>query len=231
MMAASMINTDFIRKHPAQAVLTVLGLSGVVLIFLPFGDDYVATVVFIDSLPPSLPPFEDWDFGIFFWWLAPFVLLPFAIFAGYLRWLLTGRLSRGEAGAGYALALLVAGSLVVVDVVDSWGHRDVWVVYYPIAFGAGAAFVIQNLRSATLPVTNALVTMQVVYLPAAVFWISIGGVEFSEFQIGYYLAIVTVIAYSAQIIMVAKRPWHALIFFVPFALATGLIVWELNRYP
>ena len=36
MMATSMINTDFIRKHPAQAVLTVLGLSGVVLIFLPF---------------------------------------------------------------------------------------------------------------------------------------------------------------------------------------------------
>ncbi len=41
MMAASIINTDFIRKHPAQAVLTVLGLSGVVLIFLPFVDDAV----------------------------------------------------------------------------------------------------------------------------------------------------------------------------------------------
>ena len=27
-MAASIINTDFIRKHRAQAVLTVLGLGG-----------------------------------------------------------------------------------------------------------------------------------------------------------------------------------------------------------
>jgi hypothetical protein len=34
----SLINTDFIRKHQAQAVLTVLGLSGVVLVFLPFVD-------------------------------------------------------------------------------------------------------------------------------------------------------------------------------------------------
>ncbi len=35
MMAASMINIEFIRKHPTQAVLTVLGLSGVATIFLP----------------------------------------------------------------------------------------------------------------------------------------------------------------------------------------------------
>jgi len=46
MMAASMINTDFIRKHPAQAVLTVLGLSGVATIFLPFIVGYVPVEVF-----------------------------------------------------------------------------------------------------------------------------------------------------------------------------------------
>ena len=45
------INTDFIRKHPAQLVLTVLGLSGVVLIFLPFVDDHVPATVFSISYP------------------------------------------------------------------------------------------------------------------------------------------------------------------------------------
>jgi hypothetical protein len=40
-MAASLINTDFIRQHLTQAVLTVSGLSGVVLIFLPFMYDDV----------------------------------------------------------------------------------------------------------------------------------------------------------------------------------------------
>ncbi|MFB3082964.1 MAG: hypothetical protein ACE1Z4_05845 [Gammaproteobacteria bacterium] len=45
-------------------------------------------------------------------------------------------------------------------------------------------------------------------------------------QIGWYLAIVTVLAYSAQIVMAAQRPWQALIFFVPLALGwAGLLVW------
>ncbi len=90
MMAASMINTDFIQKHPAQAVLTVLGLSGVVLLFLPFFDGEVPAVGFLDLLPPPLPPFGSFD--ELFWWLAPAVLFPFAISAGYLRWLLTGNM-------------------------------------------------------------------------------------------------------------------------------------------
>ncbi len=222
-----MINTDFIRKHPAQAVLTVLGLSGVVLIFLPFVDDHVPATVFFDSLPPPLPPFGFLD--ELFWWLAPFVLLPFAISAGYLRWLLTGHLSRAEAVAGYAFALLFACSLVLVEMVDSWGRPAasvlVKVVYLLIAFGAGAGFVIQSLRCATPPVPNALVAMQVVYLPLALYWVLFAFSE-SSVQVGTYLAIVTVLAYSAQIVMAAKRSWHSLIFFVPLALVwVGLLVW------
>ncbi len=83
-MAASMINTDFIRKHPAQTVLTVLGLSGVATIFLPFIFSNVPVEVFLEELDEL------------FWLtlLGPFVVLPFFISAGYLRWVLTGGLSR-----------------------------------------------------------------------------------------------------------------------------------------
>ncbi len=228
MMATSLINTDFIRKHLAQAVLTVLGLSGVVLVFLPFAYDTVPATFFLDSLPPPLPPVREYLFvsPLLFWWVTPFVLLPFAISAGYLRWLLTGRLSRAEAGVGYALALIAACSLVLVELVDWLGSHDDWlpVVYFVIAFGAGARFVIQNLRTATPPAPNALVAMQVVYLPVALALISLG--LDNDPQIGLYLAIVTVLVYSAQIVMAAKRSWHSLIFFVPLALVwVGLLVW------
>ncbi len=241
MMAASMINTDFIRKHPAQAVLTVLGLSGVVLVFLPFTEN-VLPIVFVLQ-PTPLPPFRGiLNFGSVYWFAVPFVVLPFAISAGYLRWLLTGRLSRRVAAADYALALIAACVLVLVilvDWLDSIACKELYspgwcrdpfmalvpwqsVAYPLVAFSAGAGFVIQNVRNATRSGPNALVAMQVVYLPLALFLI-LGGLDGP--QIGCYLTIVPVLAYSAQIVMAAKRLWQALIFFVPFGLVWGVLVW------
>lgn len=226
-MTAFSINTEFIRNHPAQVVLTVLGLSGVVLVFLPFTYDVPPMSVFF-GLPP-LPPFRGiLNFDIIYWYVLPFALLPFAISAGYLRWLLTGRLSRREAGVGYALALAVACALVLVILVDwlDWiTHPSLrfyrgsvsWprLAYLLVAFSAGAGFIIQNLRHHAQAVPNALVAMQVVYLPPALPLIELG---LDDPQIGWYLTIVPVVAYSAQIVIAAKRPWQALIFFVPLAL-------------
>ena len=110
---------------------------------------------------------------------------------------------------------------------DWWDGGTLWqaVVYVLIAFGAGAGFVIQNLRSATPPVPNALVAMQVVYLPPALFFIVLA-LDWLGPQVGCYLAIVTALAYSAQIVMAAKRLRQALIFFVPLALVwAGHFVW------
>lgn len=228
-MGVSLINTNFLRTHPAQAMLTVMGLCGVVLLFMPFVNDQVAALVFLKFLPPPLPPFRGLlNLDILFWWLAPLVVLPFAIGAGYLRWLLTGRLSRGEARVGYALAVLAASALVVVELVDWWDSGTNWepVIYSLIAFGAGAASNTQNLRTGTPSRLNALAAMQVVYLPIAVFWILFTLSE-GRAQIGTYLAIVPVFAYSAQVVMVANRPWQSLIFFVPWVLVcTGLLVWD-----
>jgi hypothetical protein len=59
-MAASLINTDFIRQHLTQAVLTVSGLSGVVLIFLPFMYDDVPVEYFLEWLPGALGSDTHW---------------------------------------------------------------------------------------------------------------------------------------------------------------------------
>ncbi len=217
-MAASMINTDFIRKHPAQAVLTVLGLSGVATVFLPFVWDYVPVWFFLEKLEEQ---------GIFAL-LGPCVVLPFFISAGYLRWVLTGGLSRWEGKLGYALALIVVFLLSVFIIQDWWESgvdSDEWLsnAYFPLGLSAGAWFVIQNLRH-KIPLTlTALVALQLVYLPFALFLLLfaitalIDG-DASDIGIGAYLAFLTVLVYSAQAALSVLGQRRVLLRLLPLAL-------------
>ncbi len=219
-MAASMINTDFIRKHPAQAVLTVLGLSGVATIFLPFIYDYAPVVFFLEELDELF-------------WLAllgPFVVLPFFISAGYLRWLFTGGLSRWEGELGYALALIVV-FLLSVFIIQYWWESgfdgEEWLIFAFLTLGglgAGAWFVIQNLRH-KIPLTlTALVALQLAYLPFAVFWLVflitalIKGDAFSIIGIGAYLTLLAVIVYTAQAALSVLGQRRVLLRLLPLAL-------------
>ena len=229
-MAASMINTDFIRKHPAQAVLTVLGLSGVATIFLPFIVGYVPVEVFFEGLE------EQGMFALF----GPFVVLPFFISAGYLRWLLTGGLSRWEGELGYALALIVVFLLSVFFIQDWWESGfggDTWFfsAFFALGLGAGAWFVIQNLRHKAPLTLTALVALQLAYLPFAVFWLVflitalIKGDAFSIIGIGAYLTLLAVIVYTAQAALSVLGQRRVLLRLLPLALiwvsAVALFVW------
>ncbi len=215
----SVIKADFVRKHPAQAVLTVLGLSGVLLIFLPFVYSYTPAEVFLESLNnnPVL--------------VAPCVILPFVISIGYLRWLLIGPLSRGEKITGYVFALLAAYSVLIYEIADMvYLNRPVRIddFYFLSMLGVGALFgalfVILNARSTPASVPNALVAMQVAYLPLTMTWV-LAGID--DGQAGWYFAVVTVLVYSTQNVMLAKRIWYALIFFIPLALVyTALFLLE-----
>ena len=168
MMAASMINTDFIRKHPAQAVLTVLGLSGVVLIFLPFMDGEVPGEAFLDGLD------EPGQLAL----LGPCVVLPFFISAGYLRWVLTGGLSRWEGWVSYALALIVV-VLFSFLIIQEWWELELSVrdlrfpAFLALGLGAGAWFVIQDLRHGASLTLTALVALQLAYLPFTLGWLAV----------------------------------------------------------
>ncbi len=213
-MLMSVIKADFIRKHPAQTVLTVLGLSGVLLIFLPFTGSYIPAGEFL----VSLNPYDD-----FLVLIAPCVILPFVISIGYLRWLLIGPLSRGEKITGYVFALLAAYSVLLIAIAEMLDDGQVGTddFYFLSMFGVGplfgALFVILNIRNTPASVPNALVAMQVAYLPFTIYWLLVA-IGWGQ-EIGWYLAIVTVLVYSTQIVMVAKRIWYALIFFIPLILA------------
>ncbi len=232
MMAASMINTDFIRKHPAQAVLTVLGLSGVATIFLPFIVGYVPVVFFLEELEHQ---------GIFAL-LGPFVVLPFFISAGYLRWLFTGGLSRWEGDLGYALALIVV-FLLSIFIIPAWWESgfDVDVTWIILAFltlglGAGVWFVIQNLRHGAPLTLTALVALQLAYLPCALFWLAVfpvtalieGGA--SSVGIGAYLAFLAVLVYTAQAALSVRGQPRLWLRLLPLGLvwAGGLTAGFLN---
>ncbi len=231
MMASSMINTDFIRKHSAQAVLTVLGLSGVATIFLPFIYGYVPVGYFL----------EDLENQSIFALLGPCVVLPFFISAGYLRWVLTGELSRWEGWVGYALALIVVFLLSVLIIQDWWesgfDNNEVSLIFafLTLGLGAGAWFVIQNLRHGAPPILAALVALQLAYLPFALFWLVflltalIKGDAFSIIGIAAYLAFLTVLVYTAQAALSVLGQRRVLLRLLPLALiwvsAVALFVW------
>ncbi len=193
MMTASIINTDFARTHVTQTVLTVLGLSGVVLVVWPFFDG--------DALVGEL--LESWDDALWLALLYPYAGLPFFIFAGYLRWLLTGHLSRVERGFGYALALVVIVLLSRLIKEVGWGTGwgdERWVLaFLALGLGAGTWFVIQNLRRGTRSALTALVAMQLAYLPFALFYLVMMmlNMEPSSSMISG-IAFLAVLVYTAQ---------------------------------
>ncbi len=220
-MAASVINTDFIRKHPAQALLTVLGLSGVAALFLPFGEFCLfkcTTVVLYQSL--LVDPRD-----ILSSWWATGLVLPVAISAGYVRWLLSGGLSRWQWRAGYMLALLAASSSL--GVLGSWDDElgaRMFVVYGLIAVGAGW-LVIQNARLGVPHGLNALVAMQVVCVPLALVVL----IFLMPWHIGGYLAFVAVLVYGAQAALSVRGQPRVVLRLLPLGLwwvpSVGLLVW------
>jgi len=231
MMAASMINTDFIRKHPAQAVLTGLGLSGVATIFLPFIYGYVPVGYFLEELE------NQGTFAL----LGPFVVLPFFISAGYLRWLLTGGLSRWEGELGYALALIVVFLLSVFIIQISWksGFDDfdgLISAFFMLGLGAGAWFVIQNLRHGAPLTLTALVALQLAYLPCALFWLTfpiypliVGGASISDVSVGADLAFLTALVYTAQAALSVRGQPRLYLRLLPLGIVWlgGLAMWFL----
>jgi len=225
-MTAYTSNLDFIRTHPAQAALTVLSLSGMALIFLPF----------IDGAVPAEEFFGGLDDLIMLTLLGPCVVLPFAISAGYLRWLLTGRLSRWEAAIGYALALIVV-VLFSLLVLQAWWQsalrlRDLpFTASLALGLGAGVWFVIQNLRHETPSTLTALLAMQLAYLPFALGWLMalgpIGALiagDWVDVDIGGYLAVLAVLTYTAQAVLTGRsRPrWWLRVLPVGLVWAGGL---------
>lgn len=208
-----------LRQHPTQAALTVLGLSAVATVFLPFVDTYAPLRAVLD------PPGDDLFFRVL---VGPCVVLPFFIFTGYVRWLLTGYLSRWERALGYALALIGALGVPVLFFYDpSWPPRTedwLFLFFFLVPIAANAWFIAQSERNDTSSAPPALAAMQIVYLVFALFWLTnlITDHWLDGPGSGAYLAAVTVLVYTLQAALLVRGKRWKLLKLIPLALVWGM---------
>lgn len=228
-MVTFAINTRFAQKRPVQALLATLGLSGVVLVFLPFIDSYVPVEVLLENLDELF-------------WVAlvgPFVVLPFFIATGYFRWVLSGTLSRWESRFGYAITLIVL-LLFSLSMIQMWwelGFDDelLLIAFPAVGLGASAWFVLQNLRYVAPAALRALQAMQLAYLPFALFWLAfpvsalIKGESILDMPIGSSLTLLTVVVYTAQALLTARHQLRPMLELLPLGVVwmSGLAWWAV----
>jgi hypothetical protein len=193
------------RRHRSafSIGIAVAALAGVPAIWLPFGY----------GISPASALFDDGFFRL--WPLAWPHLLAIPIAAALLRWAASGRLSNAERWCGRLLAAgacCVTGSLFVEPFFHGNWPSSVgdWTAFLvPLAMLAGgAAFAVRALRSGRAPDgLDAIVMMELAYLPNVALCVqaATGGGE--HLQIGAYAVLLTSVVYVIHILaMLVPRP-------------------------
>ena len=210
--------TPRLTTRRMDVALTVIGLSGVVLVFMPFALDYV--------------PIRDIDWD---WWATPHValvlpciVLPPVISLCYIQRHVSGRLPDWAVSGGYFLAAISAGAFLTAlfrDFDRSDGSLILVVGPFLIAF-AGVAWLSIKGTNISLAV-GGLVAMQCVYATLIVFALAMA-ITWDRFQIGAWLGAVALLAYLAQITLVLRRPVFIAAILIPLVLSglnvTGALV-------
>ena len=163
------------------------GMAGMLALFLPFA---------FDESPVSAVA------GREFWRLAFPFFMAVPVSLGYIRWIITGRLSRAERVFGYlagGLSACVTLSLYFGASRPS-GIRD-WIsmVVPLVALAAGGLILWRNRRTDSM---NPLVAMQAAYLAHSLLClISFAG----EWQSGAYVTLLPTLYYIAQVTAAHRR--------------------------
>jgi hypothetical protein len=188
--------TPAVKK--VQIALTVIGLSGIILSFVPFTSGIAPYEVIFDE------QFFDFDLRVL---VAPCVFLPILVSMGYVLWLITGRLPRWTMLASYVLAALfmcssLAGFIYIY--IDNSFDPNVlaMIVLFALSFSIVGWLSIRGIKQHST--AGGLVAMQGVYAIQMTFWVM---VALDDFEIGAWLAVITLLAYLAQIAIALKRPW------------------------
>ncbi len=185
--------TPAVKK--VQIALTVIGLSGIILLFVPFAVGVVPYEVILDE------PFAD------LWLLAPCVFLPILVSMGYVLWLITGQLPRWTMLASYVLAaLLMCSSLagfIYIYIDNSFDPGALaLIVLFALSFTIVGWLSIRGIKQHST--AGGLVAMQGVYAIQMTFWVMFA---LGDFEIGAWLAVISLLAYLVQIGLALKRPW------------------------
>jgi hypothetical protein len=185
--------TPAVKK--VQIALTVIGLSGIILSFVPFTFGVAPYEVILEE------PIGD------LWLLvAPCVFLPILVSMGYVLWLITGRLPRWTMLASYVFAALfmcssLAGLIYLIN--DSFDPTVLaMIVLFALSFTIVGWLSIRGIKQHST--AGGLVAMQGVYAIQMTFWVMFA---LDDFEIGAWLAVISLLAYLAQIAWALKRPW------------------------
>lgn len=194
----------------AQIALTLIGVSGIALSFVPFTYDQVA----IDALVLESILNELWLL------VAPCVLLPVAVSTSCATWLTMGHLPRWMVILNFALAALAMCSILAGF--GGSGVTEAEIIAMILLFVIGFVSVTWlSLRGfAARTGIHSVVAMQGVYAVLMSFWVAFAQ---EDFQIGAWLGIVTLLAYTAQIAMAAKNRWWVMAVVVPMAAIMSLM--------
>jgi len=177
-----------------QIALTVIGLSGIILSIVPF----------TFGIAPYELIFVELDADTWFL-VAPCVFLPILVSMGYVLWLITGRLHRWTMLASYVFAaLLMCSSLAgFINSDDSFDpYVLAMIVLFALSFTIVGWLSIRGIKQHST--AGGLVAMQGVYAIQMTFWVM---VALDDFEIGAWLAVISLLAYLAQIALALKRPW------------------------
>ena len=192
-----------------QIALTLIGMSGIVLSFVPFTFDQIPfNILLVESVLSALWPL-----------VAPCVLLPVAVIIGYAIWLIMGQLPRWLVIANYAFAVLSAcTSLAGLRGGPYETELITMILLFVIAFASAAWLSVQGIAHNSE--IRSLVAMQGVYVVPMAFWVAFAQ---EDFQIGGWLGVVTLLAYSAQIAMAVKSRWLVLAVIIPIVSIISLM--------
>ena len=204
------------RERRLHGVLTLLGLCGIVLSFVPFALNTVpVTDVLVD--------WEIWD------WLAiaalPCIVLPVPVAVGYAIWLAKESVPGWMAIVAYSLSVVFAVAVLTSIATEvSFEADEIAGLLIFVAAFAGAAWVVVG-KSGHLGNVRGLVAMQCVYAVMMAYFLSVFA---GDYQLGAWLGLVTLLAYLAQVVLVVKPVASLLPFFVPLAAMIALVRWLLG---
>lgn len=185
---------DLTKQHAHRStvhlLLTLVGMIGIAGLFLPFTEGVSPVAAALDGA---------------FWKLAlPFFLAILAS-AASIRWVISGSFS----GLEWAIAYVVSASMVGVTLSVSFpfesrpANIQEWVATLsPYAIVAlGLYFLIRNSRIGSSREFNPVLAIQIAYLANAA--LCLMGF-FGDWQLGAYCALVAVLAFALQIVLVSR---------------------------
>ena len=187
------MNTGRSRRFSiAHWGLTLLGMTGIPALFLPFSHDYSPVRAVFD------------DSGL--WQVAlPFFLSPLAV-AVSLRWMMSGALSRVARAITYAISSVAAAVTLsgYFTAYDPPSDLQEWLsLVMPLAtLFLGICLLIRNSRMLPSREFNPVMAIQTAYLANAVLGLI---ALFGEWQVGAYCALVAASAFMLQTTLISTQ--------------------------